>query len=87
MLIYEIMKKYRLNEDTAEKIVLDIAESIYREQLRILKCCGELIDGNVRMGTKYFMEMLVRPAFGDDDEKYDEICGIFDEIEKDEKEG
>ena len=58
-----------------------IAEDIFKEQLRILECCGKYNDGTIEMSSKYFMEMLVRPYFGDDNEKYEQICKIFDKIE------
>ena len=64
------------------KLITTIAERIFKEQLNILESCGRFVDGEVRIPKKYFMEMLVRPAFGDSDSHYEKLLDVLNKIEK-----
>jgi len=61
-------------------------EEIFKEQLRILESCGHSDEKGIAMSRKYFAELLVRPAFGDSDEKYEKVFDVFDLIESKESE-
>ena len=66
------------------KLIIEVAEAILEEQLNILESCGKLSNGEVKMSKKYFMEMLVRPAFGDSDSHYEKLLDIIEKVEEDE---
>ncbi len=62
-----------------EQEILRIKKEIFDEQLKIAKACAtaDFNENNINFSMKYFMELLVRPSFGDDDKYYDKILGVF----------
>ena len=57
-------------------------EEIFEEQMRVTECCARIENGQVVMSQKYFMEMLVRPAFGDSDSHYEKLGSVLDTLEE-----
>jgi hypothetical protein len=57
-------------------------EEIFEEQIRIVECCANIENDRVVMSQKYFMEMIVRPAFGDSDSHYDKLGSVLDRLEE-----
>lgn len=58
-------------------------EELFEMQLQCLKFRGHLDQHNQWCITgKALMEMLVRPAFGDDDEKYEKLADMINRKEE-----